>query len=39
MTRVEFEPTIAVFDRAKTILALDCAATVIGCRIKHEYIF
>jgi hypothetical protein len=30
MRRVEFEPTIAVFDQPKTVHALDCAATVIG---------
>jgi hypothetical protein len=30
MTRVEFEPTITVFERAKTVHALDRAATVIG---------
>jgi hypothetical protein len=27
---VGFEPTITVFERAKTVHALDCAATVIG---------
>jgi hypothetical protein len=26
-----FEPTIPVFERAKTVLALDLVATVIGC--------
>jgi hypothetical protein len=30
MPRVEFEPTIQVFERAKTFYALDRAATVIG---------
>jgi hypothetical protein len=30
MIQVEFEPTIPVFERAKTVHALDCAATVIG---------
>jgi hypothetical protein len=30
MPRVEFEPTIPVFERAKTVCALDRAATVIG---------
>jgi hypothetical protein len=30
MTRVGFEPTISVFEWAKTVHALDCAATVIG---------
>jgi hypothetical protein len=29
MPSVEFEPTITVFQRAKTVHALDCAATVI----------
>jgi hypothetical protein len=30
MPRVGFEPTIPVFERAKTIHALDLAASVIG---------
>jgi hypothetical protein len=30
MPRVGFEPTIPGFERAKTVHALDCAATVIG---------
>jgi hypothetical protein len=30
MPGVEFEPTIPVFERAKTFHALDCAATMIG---------
>jgi hypothetical protein len=30
MPRVEFEPTIPMFERAKTVHALDCAATVMG---------
>jgi hypothetical protein len=30
MPRVVFEPTIPVFERAKTLHALDRAATVIG---------
>jgi hypothetical protein len=30
MPQVGFEPTTPVFERAKTIHALDCAATVIG---------
>jgi hypothetical protein len=30
MLRVEFEPTIPVFEQAKTVHALDRAATVIG---------
>jgi hypothetical protein len=29
MSRVGFEPTIPVFEQAKTVHALDCAATVI----------
>jgi hypothetical protein len=35
MPRVGFELTIPVFDRAKTIHALDCAATVIGTWKLH----
>jgi hypothetical protein len=34
MPRVEFEPTIPVFERAKTVHALDLTATVIG-NIPH----
>jgi hypothetical protein len=30
MSRVEFEPTIPVLERAKTVHALERAATVIG---------
>jgi hypothetical protein len=30
MPRVGFEPTIPAFERAKTVHALDCAATAIG---------
>jgi hypothetical protein len=30
MARVEFEPTIQVFERVKTVYALDRVATVIG---------
>jgi hypothetical protein len=30
MPRVGFEPTIPVFERAKTVHALDCVAIVIG---------
>jgi hypothetical protein len=30
MSHVGFEPTNPVFERAKTVHALDCAATVIG---------
>jgi hypothetical protein len=32
MAQVGFEPANPVFERAKTVHALDCAATVIG---KH----
>jgi hypothetical protein len=36
MRRVGFEPTIPAFERAKTVTALDCAATVTGqwCLVK-----
>jgi hypothetical protein len=34
MPRVGLEPTTPVFERAKTVQALDCAATVIGLRNK-----
>jgi hypothetical protein len=30
MLQVGFEPTISVFERAKTVHALDCVATGIG---------
>jgi len=30
MPRVEFEPTILVFEQSKIVRALDCAATGIG---------
>jgi hypothetical protein len=30
-----FEPTIPVFERAKTVHALDRAAAVIGCSINY----
>jgi hypothetical protein len=30
MPQVGFEPTILVFGQAKTVHALDCAATVTG---------
>jgi hypothetical protein len=33
MPRVGFEPTIPAFERAKTVHALDCAATVIRRRM------
>jgi hypothetical protein len=39
MPLVEFEPTIPVLERAKTVYALDRAATVIGhLKICHFYI-
>jgi hypothetical protein len=31
MPQLEFEPTILISERAKTVYALDRAATVIGC--------
>jgi hypothetical protein len=34
MPQVEVEPTIPVFEQAKTFHALDRAATVIGCLIQ-----
>jgi hypothetical protein len=37
MPSVGFEPTIPVFERAKTIYALDRAATVIGMVLVYEY--
>jgi hypothetical protein len=36
MPQVGFEPTIPVFERAKTVHALDCAATVTDSRIRYE---
>jgi hypothetical protein len=33
MPRVRFEPTIPAFERAKTVHALDRAATVIGLHV------
>jgi hypothetical protein len=36
MPRVEFEPTISVFERAKTVHALDLAATVIDQLMIHK---
>jgi hypothetical protein len=38
MPRVGFEPTIPVFERAKTVHALDCAATVIGYTVTFTCI-
>jgi hypothetical protein len=40
MPRVGFEPTIPVFERAKTVHALDRAATLIGLMrylLLHSY--
>jgi hypothetical protein len=37
MPWVEFEPTIPAFERAKTVHALDRAATVIGQVIYYIY--
>jgi hypothetical protein len=37
MPRVGFEPTITVFERAKTFHALDGAATVIGLVYIKNY--
>jgi hypothetical protein len=37
MPRVAFEPTIRVFERAKTVHALDREATVIGNQTVNEY--
>jgi hypothetical protein len=36
MPQVAFEPTIPVFERAKTIHALDRAATVIGNSLNYD---
>jgi hypothetical protein len=36
MTRLGFEPTITVFERAKTVRALDHAATVIGRNLVYS---
>jgi hypothetical protein len=35
MSRVGFEPTIPVFERAKTVHASDRAVTVIGCVVIY----
>jgi hypothetical protein len=35
MPRVRFEPTTPVFQRAKTVYALDRVATVIGFRLQN----
>jgi hypothetical protein len=38
MPRVRFEPTVSVFERAKTVHALDRAANVIGIlRLRSKY--
>jgi hypothetical protein len=39
MPLVGFEPTIPVFERAKTVHALDRAATVIGSLVKHSLVY
>jgi hypothetical protein len=36
MPEVGFEPTISVFERAKTVHALDCAATVCDRHIRSH---
>jgi hypothetical protein len=35
MPQVEFEPTIPVFERTKTVHALDRGAAVIGCLFNY----
>jgi hypothetical protein len=37
MPQVGFEHTIKLFDRAKTVHALDCAATMIGTQYRNHY--
>jgi uncharacterized membrane protein len=37
MPQAGFEPTIPVFERAKTVHALDGAATVIGLHTLQQY--
>jgi hypothetical protein len=37
MSWVGFEPTILAFERAKSVHALDRAATVIDVRISYKY--
>jgi hypothetical protein len=39
MPQVGFEPTIPVFQRAKTVHALDRAATVIGKWVTRQEIY
>jgi hypothetical protein len=36
MSRVGFESTIPVFERAKTVHASDCAATMISKFVKYD---
>jgi hypothetical protein len=36
MPQVGFEPTIPVFERAKTVHALDRMATVMGPELKNK---
>jgi hypothetical protein len=38
MRRVGFEPTMPVFERAKTVHVLHCAATVIGRTLHVTYL-
>jgi hypothetical protein len=37
MLQVGFEPTIEVFEQAKTVHALDGAATVLGLQVDHRH--
>jgi hypothetical protein len=39
MTRVGFEPTIPAFERAKTVHALDRAASVIVMQLQGHFVF
>jgi hypothetical protein len=39
MHRVEFEPMIPMFEKAKTVHALDRAATVIGLNMAYDRLF
>jgi hypothetical protein len=41
MPRVRFEPMIPAFERAKTVHALDSAATAVGnySNEKYKYVF
>jgi hypothetical protein len=38
MPQMGFEPTIPMFERAKTVHALDCVASVIGTKYMYLYI-